>query len=144
MKPSVTIQHVAQWELPLVWPVASGLLELALEKEGYGTEISSILNLLETQHMQLWLALLEGTIVAAVATEVVKYPKVLVARMVLAGGTQGSKWEGHLAKEFEFWARKKGIDIVEVQGRPGWGKRMKKYGMKLHSVTLQVNLRTIH
>jgi len=140
----INIQSVPADEISRVWSVVEGLLELALEKEGYGTKVSSILPQLETQCMQLWLALVDRTIVAALTTELMRYPEVLVARVVLAGGTQESSWEGQFAEKFEAWAREQGADIVEVQGRPGWARRLKKYEMNLHSVTMQKVLKTAH
>lgn len=140
----ISIQYVTQEELHLVWPVASGLLELALEKEGYGSEISEVLVQLETQYIQLWLALLDRTIVGAVVAELRRYPEHLVARILLTGGTQGSKWEEQLMQTVEVWAKSRGADVLEVQGRPGWGRRLRKYGLVPHSVTLQKNLETVH
>jgi hypothetical protein len=73
--------------------------------------------------MQLWILARDGAIVGALVTEILRWPRRTVCRLVLAGAEDGLRdewlaWRGAL----EAWARAEGCTAMEIYGRPGWAR----------------------
>ena len=87
------------------------------------TDPESILRAILRGDKQLWIAVADGSIVAAGATEIVNHPKGRVCLITHIGGSRMDDWIAHQDTLAE-WAREHGCDFMEVCGRKGWARAL--------------------
>lgn len=109
--------------LPLVWPLARPFVERALGEGGGHFRAEDVLAALERSEMQLWALWREDRLAGALVTEIVRWPRRTVCRLVLAGAEDGLRaewlpWRGAI----ERWARAHGCTAMEIYGRPSWAR----------------------
>jgi hypothetical protein len=109
--------------VPLLWPHALRFIERALDEGGGHFLAEDVLAALRRREMQLWLLRDRERLVGVLVTEIVRWPRRSVCRLVLAGAEEGWREEwlqlrGHL----ERWARAEGCASIEIYGRPGWAR----------------------
>lgn len=109
--------------VPRVWPFARPFVERALAEGGGHFLADDVLAALERSEMQLWTLWREGRIAGALVTEIVRWPRRSVCRLVLAGAEDGLRGEWlPWRKTIEAWARAHGCAAIEIYGRPGWAR----------------------
>ena len=118
----------------LVWEEARPWVARALEIEGGHFAEEDIRAALLSRDMQLWVVrAAENPASAApdagrrirgiLVTEIVRYPRRTVCRLVLAGAEDGARAEWLAWRPLiDAWARANGCDLVELYGRPGWAR----------------------
>ena len=79
-------------------------------------------------------------IVAALTTEIQQYPKKKALRIVLAGGERLSEWMDSMHALIEDGARRAGCEVLEIIGRGGWVRALKKLGYGEVFTTIQKSL----
>jgi hypothetical protein len=109
--------------VPLLWPCARRFVERALDEGGGHLLAEDVLAALLRREMQLWVLRRDGSVVGALVTEIVRWPRRSVCRLALAGAEDGLReewlsWRGLI----ERWARAEGCDAMEIYGRPGWAR----------------------
>ncbi len=78
--------------------------------------------------MQLWLAVDEHHIYAALITEILTYVSGWkVVRMLACGGDNMQLWKDELDRTITKFARDERCDAVEIIGRAGWGRVYPEY-----------------
>jgi hypothetical protein len=107
----------------LLWPCARRFVERALDESGGHLGAEDVLAALRRREMQLWVLRRGAPIVGALVTEIVRWPRRSVCRLVLAGAEDGLReewlsWRGLI----ERWARAEGCASIEIYGRPGWAR----------------------
>lgn len=73
-----------------------------------------------------WIIEEEGEILGVATTEILKYPRKLVARVNTLAGEEMKKWFEKGMEFFEAWARELGVEFLEIWGRPGFKPWLKK------------------
>jgi hypothetical protein len=133
---TVKITGVATEDLDTVFPDAAPLLEKAL---------SNTLSLQDTKQallrgeMQLWIAY-EDKIITAFITEIVDYPQRKVVRIILCGGDKLDSWVKDFLNLVEAWGKGCGAKSMEIVGRRGWVRALKKYGYNETNTVIEKEL----
>ena len=93
-----------------------------------------VLYLLKKGDMQLWVAYNDQTICSACVTQVYDYPKARRLFVQFCGGFDIESWLFHL-KTLMQWGHDNNCKHVEIAGRKGWVKKLKRFGFKeIHNV----------
>ena len=108
-----------------VWDKASGYLEPAVAlQDGYLME--DVKRMLLRGAWQLWVAVDDSNEMhAASITRVDTYPRKRVMVINFLGGREMKNWK-HLLGDIEDTAVQNGCTELEIQGRKGWAREMKK------------------
>lgn len=121
-----------------VWDAAEELLYDALE--GNNGEITTFdcYEGIKAKRLQLWLVY-DGSIRAAVVTELAIYPRKKVCRVLQLSGKGMDEWL-HLTSVIEAWAKENGARGMELVGRKGWERHMKQHGYGFEYLVLSKEL----
>ena len=93
--------------------------------------------------MQLWVALSEGSVIAAMITEIVQYPRKRVLRVITIAGKDGygmSKWYGFLPL-IEGFALNNDCSSLEAWTRKGMAKKLIDWEHKYMVITKDLKQR---
>jgi hypothetical protein len=122
-------------ELGHVWKDVRPMLERALAPN---ETTDRILTRLFLGSMQLWVAVEDGEIIAAMTTEIIYENDRKIANLCHVGGTGLNNWLGYIAT-VEEWAKANNCAAVQIaRGRMGWLRILKTY--KPRFVTLEKEL----
>lgn len=103
------------------WPLVSDLLEKAQPHSEGELATEDFYEFLKLADMQLWVAIWQKKVIAAMVTQIIPYPRKKVLRIIAIGGAEMDRWFGFLPKVEEF-ALNVGCDSLEAWGRKGWKK----------------------
>ena len=92
------------------------------------------------EQMQLWIAIDDNEILAAMVTQIVVYPQKRVLRIVAIGGGQMARWISFLPG-LEELAMDQGCVAMEVWGRKGWLKILDDYTCSYHILSKDLKVR---
>ena len=105
------------------------------------TKVDDILRFVLTGQMQLWVVFSpdDSKIYGYLITEVKQYPqcKMLVIQYCCIEDNHMQFVEDRMQSLAEKFAKDFGCAGIEFIGRPGWGKRIEKYGYDVQSVVYQ-------
>ena len=91
--------------------------------------------------MDLWVAFDEGNeIVCFAATAVHEYPLRKVFSCIFCAGEQMSLWADAMMGMLMDYARDSGCSSIELTGRPGWTRFLKRYGFDFLCTTVEREL----
>ncbi len=95
--------------------------------------------------MQLWVAVTENEVVAAMVTQVIPYPRKNVLRIICIGGQHMDKWLRFFPRVEDF-ALYAGCSSMECWGRKGWLRILKDWGWKCsyHIITKDLKKTRMH
>src|ERR1041385_4258829 len=93
-----------------VWPIVAEMIDEGYAASGEPTPANLAVWLSEGRG-QLWVAVFDGTIVAALTTSIVIRRHGLALRMICCGGSEMSMWK-HCHTEIEKFAKAEGCDRV--------------------------------
>ena len=109
--------------------------------DGGRTKVDDILRFVLTGQMQLWVvfSVENNEIYGYLITEVKQYPqcKMLVIQYCCIEDNHMQYIEDKMQDTAERFAKDMGCAGIEFIGRPGWGKRISKYGYDTKSVVYQ-------
>ena len=119
---------VARERIADVLPVVMPLLAPAFEQDGWKVGVDDLRRLLTTGGMELWCVFdaRQTQLLAAIASEVMEYPKARVFCLAFCGGTELERW-AHWISAFDDIARERGCTSVRIAGRKGWGRVFPEY-----------------
>ncbi len=101
------------------WPAAKVLLLPAISRSLGRYDEASVLKGILDKDMQLWMAVAEVPLAAAV-TQINVWPTGLrTCRMILAGGKEMERWV-HMMDHVAEWAKSMDCRYLEIGGRDGW------------------------
>ena len=118
------------------WPYVSADLEKLLEGPIKLWTPESILEALEADLMQLWLAPRGGFVGGFIITELRVYPCLKILHMILASGRHLLHTAPEVLEVLENFAKSQGAGLIELSGRPGWKREFEKYNYTQEFVTL--------
>jgi len=127
MSPSAELSCVPPDKVPLLWPHMSHYIRRAMERGQMG-EFADVERDVLCANSYLWVAVLDGAILAAAVTKVTSGDERLCT-IVACGGYDWDRF-GHLIEGLEKYARAEGCTSIEICGRPGWMRRLKDYRLR--------------
>lgn len=126
--------------LSQVWGEVQPLIAKVIPYTGGRQNEKTLADALLNRDMQLWVIRNGEGIKTAFVTQIVNFPTGLkVAEYIVLGGEDADAWLA-LQAEVEEWARAQGCYVMQVVGRPGWEKMLKKNGFKKLTVMLDKDL----
>jgi len=113
------------------WPFVKDHLKRGLAHSYGELDLDDLYDGIADKRMQLWVAVVEdtGVIVAAMVTEIVNYPKIKVARLIVVGGSRLDGWCPFM-ETIKDWAKSEGCSRVEGLAQDGWVRVLKEYGFR--------------
>ena len=104
-------------------------------------KVDDVLRLVLTGNMQLWVVFSpdDNQVYGHIITEIKQYPqtKMLIIQDCCVEPHHLAYIEDKMQYVAERFAKDSNCGGIEFNGRPGWGKRISKYGYDLYSVTYQ-------
>ena len=113
------------------WEEVAPLLKPAVDRSGGRFLIEDVYHLLRNGKCQLWVIFEEGVIVACCTTSFTEYPQKRMLTGQFLGGKHLSYWATKLDHVLESWGRDNGCAGIELTGRRGWVRVLKKLGWDL-------------
>ena len=119
-------------------------IESALRFSYGEREVRDVLKELVDGSKQIWLGTLNNEFVATVITQIIDYPKKKTCEICYMGGTAGAGILDALGylESVEDWAIANGCDDIQVFGRRGWLKALKKHGYSSRYTIIGKDLKT--
>lgn len=115
--------------LPHIWEYVAPLLERALAHAHGEYELEDLRQLIQSGHMQLWIASTTTELRGVVVTELLTYPQKRVCHFVFVSGDDLDSWLG-LEQVIEVWAYQRGAEIIRGMGRRGWKRALAVHGFE--------------
>ena len=125
--------------VPYVWYQFRDFVESATDYSNGELDAASVLTRLVDKRMQLMAIVEDGTVVGAIVTEVAVPPtggKAL--RVVCLGGSGWDRWGEKVVDILKKWAGDIGANKVQLTGRKGWERKLRKLNWKVTSINMEV------
>lgn len=121
---------VPSWEARRAWRLAEPLLAPSIELTGGAYEPDDVLADIERQNAQLWIVLMGESVVGAVVSTIVIYPRLKALACPFVGGADNrlAEWWAPTFAHLEAFARAKDCTRIEGGVRRGWARLLP--GMK--------------
>ena len=130
----VRIYGVLSNALDEVWHEVVPFLENAIEYSDGKFSLRDTRENLEKTLAQLWVGYDSEGLCVTFVTEIIEYPQKRVLLIKFLGGRRFDTWVHRIDFLREF-AYEKGCTAIELYGRPGWEKVLKKFSyQKMYSV----------
>lgn len=101
----------------------------------------TLIQALTDGRMDLWIAFDgDGKIVCFAATSIHEYPLRKVFSCIFCAGEQMSLWADGMMSMLMSYARDNGCRSIELTGRPGWTRFLKRYGFEFLCTTVEREL----
>lgn len=113
-----------------IWERSGQLVNKALIRTEGEYNLEDIRDHLESKDMQLWDIEVNGELKASVVTQILVFPQKKKLRGVALGGKDHKEWFDELTTFFSRFAKAFGCTSLELVGRPGWTKSLKRYGYR--------------
>lgn len=135
------IQQAKISEIDFMWPYVLPYLEKGLPYLDGKYDLLDIKKLCLDNAMQLWVIYNEADVEVKgiVLTELLTYPQSLRAGIFLVAGDDLDQVMQHLDTIIN-WARNNNADSIELYGRPGWEKILKKYEFEKTHIAMRLNI----
>ena len=91
--------------------------------------------------MDLWIAFNDaGTLLCFAATAIHEYPLRKVFSCIFCAGDEMDQWADSMMSMLMSYARDSGCASIELTGRPGWTRFLKRYGFDFLCTTVEREL----
>jgi hypothetical protein len=127
-------------EVESIWPIVYPLIDKCHRYSNGELETQDFLGMITSGAMQLWVATDENLIFAAMITELVKYPRKKVMRIIAIGGEGMKRWM-RFFPALEAAALQAGCTGLETLGRKGWLKVLKDWECTYYILTKDIKYR---
>jgi hypothetical protein len=111
------------------WPLVKHEVERALRSNTDRIDMDDIEKALQEKRMQLW-AIHDGEIKCVFVTQIVSYKTCKAVRVIAVTGTDHQEWLKLGFDTLVKWGQENGCSMMEMQGRKGWEKPLKKLGFE--------------
>lgn len=132
-KATVEILPVAQQHVARIWPLVEKYVadSLVYAKGVYLPE--DIRGFCIEGKMQMWIAVRGESVLAAVITEVMDFPRKRMISVPFIGGRDMRSWFRKMLATVEAWSKEMGCTGMQGGARRGWGKlaKMEEIGVIL-------------
>lgn len=120
------VSRVKTYDIDLVYPKVIKLIEKALEYNDEGFSVQSVYRDLKKGKYQLWVVF-NKEYKAICITGLLRND---VLRIILLGGSDFDSWKDELDSILADWGRDKGAKFIDLVGRKGWLRKLKKLNYK--------------
>ena len=130
-------------DLDVVWDEVVPLIEAALKYSEGEVIPEDLVKPIKIGKMQLWIAMFKGSVIAAMITEIVVYPRKRTLRVITIAGKDGhgmSKWYGFLPL-VEGFALSNNCSSLEAWTRKGMSKKLTDWEHKYMVITKDLKSR---
>lgn len=131
----ISVEILDEW-----WPHVTEYLQKAIDRADGRWNLESIRQKLLSRDMQLWV-IVSNKILAAGISQIVEYPLRKVCVVSFLGGEELSLWHDKSIATIERAALDWGCDDVDVQGRKGWERAMKRHGYEQTYCVIRKHIR---
>lgn len=126
----IQVSHVPREFVDQCWPNVEDYLAGAAKYTHGRYEVDDIYHAVMDYDHHLWVAFEDNTILGAVVTNFLHYPRKKYLCMSFCGGERLSEWKDPMLKMLQHWAFDNHCDGVEATARIGWAKVFKQDGHK--------------
>lgn len=119
------------------WPEVERLLLETRDLWARKCDAIDIYNWVLQESMHLWISATKDELLGAALLIVEDFPKLRQVRVFWASGFDTKEYLEQGIMMMEYWADSIGAEEVEVEGRIGWERRLKKLGYLKKGVVLQ-------
>jgi len=127
-------------EIESIWHHVQPLLEKSAPHSEGEMEAEDMFPILLSGEMQLWVAIENKEIIAAMVSQIISYPRKKVMRIISIGGSDMEKWMPNFPI-FENWALNLGCTSIEAWGRKGWLRVLDDWKCSYHIITKDIKHR---
>ena len=107
-----TLYRVNASELHQFLPQAGPLLTPAIARSAGRWDLGAVIDFLQSGNMDLWVVYRGPDMLAAVVTQIIRYPRMKVCSIPFLGGKRMKDWL-YLVEEIEQWAKDQGCKEME-------------------------------
>lgn len=111
-----------------LWPSLLPHIDSALAYSAGEYEAQDLLDLAIDSKAQLWAAIGNSEILGAACSQVVDYPRARILYVLTMAGREFRNWVGLATAEAERFAKTQGCDLIRINGRAGWARRVREFG----------------
>mgnify|MGYP003111319877 FL=1 len=112
-----------------IWKDVERLLDKSVKTAEGKMELIDVLNGVLDGTYVLWVVMEEDdTLIAAITTRIVQYPKRKSMALDWVGGSKMNKWNDMVIETISEFAKKNDCQHLEGYGRKAWARSLKKYG----------------
>jgi hypothetical protein len=123
--------------VPEVWPKVERMIAAACEYSLGALNAHEVLDALVRAQWELWLSMWFGDVRACAITHTYKTKRM---KLMIIKGIAGEGWEPHFQALTDI-ARSNGCNHLDAEcSRPGWEKRMPKFGFRKAWTTWRIDL----
>jgi hypothetical protein len=112
----------------MAWRDIAPLVAPAVDRSGGRHNLQTTLQRLQSGHMQALLCLREAKPLAACVVQVARYPAQNWLQILFCGGSGMRLWLEPLLDEIDSLAYENECVGIEISGRGGWRRVLRKYG----------------
>lgn len=118
-----------------MWPTVAPLLAPAVAQSRGRIDMASVFDWLQRGLYLLWVTYPDDKVVrAAFVTREAQYPRRRMLTVDAAGGIDLDQWVETVDQTFRAYAHQAGLDGVELYGRMGWVRALRKLGWQQSAV----------
>lgn len=134
------IVAIGKDDVQVIWPVVAPMLAPAVRLSRGRITTKSVLEWLVDGRYLLWIAHLDDrTPVAAFVTREARYPGKSMLTIDLCGGNNLEGWLDEADRVFRAHSRQSGLSGVELYGRPGWARALRRLGWQQSAVLVETD-----
>ena len=135
----VRIYGVMSYDVDTIWPEVTPFLERAIETACGRFSLESTKKAIEAQREQLWVGYDSDGLCVCFVTTIIDYPCKRSLLIKFLGGRRYEAWIEFIDLLRGF-AREHKCSLMEIYGRPGWEKILKRFRYEKEAVSLVLNL----
>ena len=139
-EPSCKVALVEAEDIDMVWDDVSPLIEKALRHAEGELIPDDIKKHLDSANLRLWVALKDKDVIAAMVTEIIKYPRKKIVRVITLAGKDMSLWYDFLPM-LEGYAIRHGCSSLEAWTRKGTTRKLKDWKHSYDIITKDLKQR---
>lgn len=133
---------IARQDVEEVLPLVRSYLEMGIAEAHGRTDIDHVIADLLAEKASLWIIYgLDKGLDAAVVTRVSNYPLKRMLLLELTGGQHMERWFERAVEVFRNFAIDSKLDGVEIYGRRGWSRALRRHGMRETIVVTEIDLK---
>ena len=130
-----SVSPVQTGDVRRVWASVAPMLVPAIQYSGGRIDARSVVEWLMDGRYVLWVVHMETEPpVAALVTRVARYPRKSLLAVDLCGGIGLNGWAAEADRVFRDYSRHLGLDGIELYGRQGWTRALRRLGWQQTAV----------
>ena len=132
----IDIYGIENSRLDEAWPEISPFIQLGLDFANGEMDLHDIYEMIEENKVVPIVMSHSGEVLAVVTMEVVQKPQKRIMCLMTAGGVELDQWLDEFMDVALNLAIEQCCDAIYINGRPGWARKLKRYGYEQRYVVL--------